>query len=91
MSIDAAISCDKNMIKEQAKKILKHEVLKIEIQRMCNMKAQMILVTAGATGTISKSLSSSIPDQHTGKARNKETTKKIAILYTAHKLQEVLM
>jgi hypothetical protein len=36
--------------------ILKNEDLIIEIQRMWNVKTKVILVTTGATGTISKSL-----------------------------------
>jgi len=38
MSIDVAISGDRNVIKKEAKKILKYEDLTIEIQRMWNVK-----------------------------------------------------
>jgi hypothetical protein len=55
MSIDVAISHDGNLTKKQVEKILKHKVLKIEIQRMWNVKAKMIPVIRGVTGTISKS------------------------------------
>ena len=51
-----AISGDRNVIKQKAEKILKHKDLIIEIQRMWNVKAKMIPVIRGATGTISKSL-----------------------------------
>jgi hypothetical protein len=54
MLIDVAISGDKNMIKKEAKKILKYKDLAIEIQRMWNVKTKVIPVIIGATGTISK-------------------------------------
>ena len=56
MSIDAAIHGDGNVIKKYAEKILKYKDLIIEIQRICIVKAKMIPVTTGATGTIFRSL-----------------------------------
>jgi predicted metal-binding protein len=55
MSIDVAIAGDRNVSKKQVEKILKHEFLITEIQCMWNVKAKMIPVIIGATGTISKS------------------------------------
>ena len=55
MLIDVAISGDRNVIKKEAEKILKHKDLTTEIQRMWNVKAKVIPVIIGATGTISKS------------------------------------
>jgi hypothetical protein len=49
------ISGERNVIKKEAEKILKYEVLLIEIQRMWNAKTKAIPVIIGATGTISKS------------------------------------
>jgi hypothetical protein len=53
MLIDVAISGGRNVIKQEAEKILKYEDLTIEIQRMWNVKTKLISVIIGATGTIS--------------------------------------
>ena len=45
-----------NVMKEEAEKILKYKDLIIEMQRMWNVKAKVILVMVRATGTISESL-----------------------------------
>ena len=61
----------------------------MRIQLMWNVKANMILVIIGLTGTISKSLRqflSNIPGKHEMKE-----LQKTAILGTAHILQKVLM
>ena len=71
MLIDVAISGDRNVIKKEAKKILKYKDLTIEIQRMWNVKIKVIPVIIGATGTISKSFTkymSNIPESM--KSRN---------------------
>jgi hypothetical protein len=44
MLIDVAISGDRNMIKKEAKKILKYKDLTIEIQGMWNVKTKVIPV-----------------------------------------------
>jgi hypothetical protein len=54
MLIDAAISGDRNKIKEGAKKILKYKDLTISIQCMWNVKTNVIPVIIGPPGTISK-------------------------------------
>jgi len=89
MLIDAAISGDRNVIKNEANKILKYKGVTIEIQRTWNVKTKVIPVIIGATGTISKSFRkyvSNIP----GKYEVKEL-QKTAILGTAHILRKVLM
>jgi hypothetical protein len=90
MLIDVAISGDRNVIKKEAEKILvlKYEDLTIEIQRMWNVKARVIPVITGATGTISKSFRkyvSNIPGDH-----DVRELQKTAILGTAHILRKVL-
>jgi hypothetical protein len=54
MLIDVAISGDRNVFKKETEKILKYEDLTTEIQRMWNVKTEVIPVIIGATGTISK-------------------------------------
>jgi len=69
MLIDVAILGDRNVIKKEAKKILKYEDLTIEIQRMWNVRTKVITVIIGTTGTVSKSLRkyvSNIPGKHIG-------------------------
>ena len=55
MLIDSGISGDRNLIKNEAEKILKYKDLTIDIQRMWNVKTKVIPVIIGATGTIPKS------------------------------------
>jgi hypothetical protein len=87
--IGVSISGDRNVIKKEADKILKYKDLTIEIQRMWNVKTEVIPVIIGATGTISKSFRkyvSNIPGKHEVKE-----LQKTAILGTAHILRKVLM
>ena len=80
--------CDlgyRNVIKNEAEKILKYKDLTIEIQRMWKVKTRVI---PGATGAISKSFRkyiSNIPGNHEVKE-----LQKTAILGTAHTLRRVL-
>jgi exo-beta-1,3-glucanase (GH17 family) len=88
MLIDVAIYWDRNVIKKEAEKIIKHKDLTIEIQRVWNVKTKVIPVIIGATGTISKSFRkyvSNIPGNHEVKE-----PQKTAILGTAHILRKVL-
>ena len=70
--MDGGIYGGRNVVKEDAEKILKYKDLIIEFQRIWNVKAKVISVIIGATGTISKSLQT-VPEQRTGKARNEGT------------------
>jgi hypothetical protein len=88
MLIDVVISWDRNVIKKEAEKILKCKDLTIEIQRMWNVKTNVIPLIIGATGTISKSFKkyvSNIPGNHEVKE-----LQKTAILGTAHIVRKVL-
>jgi hypothetical protein len=76
------------IIIKEAENILKYKDLTIEIERMWNVKARVIPVIIGATGTISKSFRkyvSSIPRNH-----EVRELQKTAILGTAHILRKVL-
>ena len=89
MSIDVAIPADRNVFKKEAEKILKYEYLKIEIRRMWNVKAKVIPVITGATGTVSQSVTqnlSNVPGKDEITALQKQAT-----LGTEHKLREVVM
>ena len=44
------------MTKKEGEKILKHKVLPTELQRMWNIKTEVIPVIVGAIGTISETL-----------------------------------
>jgi hypothetical protein len=88
MLIDVAISGDRSVIKKEAEKILKYKDLTVEIQRMWNVKAKVIPVTIGTSGTISKSFGkyvSDIPGNN-----DVRELQKTAILGTAHILRKVL-
>ena len=88
MLTDVAISRDRNVIKNEAEKILKYKDLTMEIQRVWNVKTRVIPVIIGATGTISKSFRkyvSDIPGNHDIKELQKTAT-----FGTAHILREVL-
>ena len=87
MLIDVEISGDRNVIKKEAKKILKYKDLTIEMQRMWNVKTKVIPVILAATGTISKSFRkyvSNIPGKHEVKELQKTN-----ILGIAHVLRKV--
>ena len=88
MLIAVAILGDRNVIKKEAENVLKYKDLTIEIQRIWNIKARVIPVIIGETGTISKSLRkyvNDVPGNHDVKE-----IQKTAILGTAHILRKVL-
>jgi hypothetical protein len=75
MSVDVAIRGDRNVIKKEAEKILIYKYLITEIQRIWNVKAKVIPVATGATGTVSKShrqYLSNIPGKHEIKGLQKK-------------------
>ena len=86
---NVAIPGDRNVIKTEGENILKYKDLITEMQRMWNVKARLIPVILGATGTILKSLRQYLSNTP-GKHEIKEL-QKTAIFVTAHILQKVLM
>jgi hypothetical protein len=77
------------MIKKEAEKILKYKDLRIEIQRMCNVKTNVIPVITGASEIISKSFRKYLSNI-TGKHEIKELQKTVT-LDTTHILRKVPM
>jgi hypothetical protein len=88
---DVAISGDRNVTKKVAEKILKCEDLITEIQRMGNVKTEVIpIIVWGKWNRFKinqKKNLGNIPRQF----EIKELQKKTAIFGTAHILREVLM
>jgi hypothetical protein len=54
MLMDVTIPGERNVTKKETEKILKYKDFILEIQRIWYVKAQVIPVITGATGTISK-------------------------------------
>ena len=76
------------MIKKETEKILKFKDLTIALERIWKVKARVIPVIIGATGTISNSFRkyvSDIPGNH-----NVKELQKTAILGTAQTLRKVV-
>jgi hypothetical protein len=94
MVIDVAIPGDRNVIKKVAVKVIKYKDLIIEIQHMWNMKARVIPVTTGATGTISKSLRQylrNIPGKHEIEELQKQPYWALYIMESANvKVQDII-
>jgi hypothetical protein len=72
-----------DLIKKEAKQILRHKDLTTEIQPICNVKTKVIPVTTGATGTTSESFKnypSNIHGKHDIKELQKTAVLKIALV-----------
>jgi hypothetical protein len=89
MLLDVAFPGDRNVIKEQTEKILKYKNPIIEKQRMWNVKAKVIRVITGATGTVSKSLRQWLSNRP-GENKIKEL-QITATLGTAHLQPKILL
>jgi hypothetical protein len=86
MLIDAAIPGDRDMNKKEAEKIFRCKDLIIEIHCVSNVRAKVIPVITGATGTISATRATY---RESTKLRNYKKTK--AMLGTALIPRKVLM
>jgi hypothetical protein len=72
MLIDVAIPGDRNVVRKEAQKIIKYKDLVIKIQCMWNVKAKSD--TSNNMGDWNHfKITQTIPEQHTGKARNQGT------------------
>jgi len=69
MVTDVPVPGDRNVIKRETQKLSKYKDLITEIQGMWNVKAKVIPVTIRGDRDHFK-ITQTIPEQHTGKARN---------------------
>ena len=86
--LDVAIPADGNAVQKEAEKKLKYKILRIEIQRMWNLKWTIIPVIIGATGIVTRSSRKNleaIPGKHWI-----DSLQKTAILGTSHIIRKVL-
>ena len=91
MLIDIAISGNRNVLKKEARNILKYKdfTIEIQVQRMWSVKTVLIPAIIETTGNISKSFRKYL-NHVPGKHEIKEL-QKTAILATAHILRKVLV
>ncbi|KAJ8029456.1 hypothetical protein HOLleu_28849 [Holothuria leucospilota] len=86
--IDVAIPLDKNIRGKEAEKTQKYQDLKLEIQKLWDVKAEVIPIVIGALGAVSTSL-----EGHLQRAPGEHDMRKLmkqAILGSAHILRRVL-
>ncbi|KAJ8033778.1 Retinol dehydrogenase 8 [Holothuria leucospilota] len=86
--IDVAIPLDKNIRGKEAEKTQKYQDLKLEIQKLWDVKAKVIPIVIGALGAVSTSL-----ERHLQRAPGEHDMRKLmkqAILGSAHILRRVL-
>ena len=88
MLIDVEIPGDRNVINKEAEKIINYKDLTTEIQRMWNVKAEVIPVIIRANGTISKPMRKQLSNI-SGKHEIKEL-QKTAIFSTPYILRKCL-
>lgn len=87
--IDVAIPADNNVTRKEAEKVLKYRDLAIEIQRMWQLKVDIVPIVIGALGTTSTTFwkyLSKIPSKHITHEKIQTT----ALYGTAHILRKVL-
>ena len=69
MLIDFAVTGDRSVVKKEGEEVLKYKDLKIEIQRMWNVKEKLIPVIIGGDWNHFQIIQK-VFEQHTGKGRN---------------------
>ena len=82
------IPADRNIVQKEEEKKLKYKSLRIEIQRMWNLKCTIIPVIIGATGIVTRSLRKNleaVPGKHLI-----DSLQNAAILGTSHIIRKVL-
>ena len=86
--IDVAVPSDANIKDKETEKITKYQDLKIELQRMWNVKARVVPVVVGALGATSPGI-----EKHLDNIPGKQDVRpllKSALLGSAHILRKVL-
>jgi hypothetical protein len=83
MLIDVAISGNRNVIKKEAKKILKYKDLTTEIQSMWNLKSKVTPVKKTGNWNHLKIIQK-IPEQRTRETRNHGTSENSHIGHCKH-------
>ena len=84
MLIDIEISEDKNMIKNEAEKILIYKHLTVEIKRMRDVKAKVIPIIINKGNWDHLKIIHKIRQKHTGKARHQGTTENSHFWHCVH-------
>ena len=86
--IDMSIPSDRNIALKEIEKKSKYKELELEIQRMWQMKTEVIPVVVGALGTIKKGMVENI--KRVSVRANVTETEKISMLGSARILRKVL-
>ena len=86
--IDMSIPSDTNIALKEIEKKSKYKDLELEIQRMWQMKTEVIPVVVGALGTIKKGMAENI--KRVSERANVTETQKISMLGSARILRKVL-
>jgi hypothetical protein len=84
--IDVAVPADRNVVQKEAEKKLKYTSLCTEIQRMWNLKCNIMPVICGANGTVTNGLRKhleAIAENH-----SINSLEKTAIIETSHIIME---
>jgi hypothetical protein len=87
--LDVAILGVSNVIEKESERIVKYKDLKVEVQRVLNIKTKVLPVIIGATRTFSESFRKYLRNI-VGKHNIKEL-QRTATLGTAHVLRKVLV
>ena len=88
--IDVACPNDINVFEKEQEKVTKYQDLKIEIEKMWSVKAEVIPVVVGVLGAVTKRLESFFRSFLIAEKINITSLQKSALLGTAHILRLVL-
>lgn len=86
--IDVACPIDTNITKKETEKIMKYQDLKIEIEKMWNVRGKVIPIVVGALGAVTKALPSYCA--LISRDLDVQTVQKSTLLGTSHIIRKVL-